>query len=118
MTRVPGDRPRLVGDILEYIERVRHWVDKGHAAFANTETGSQATIERQVELIEETANQLGAGFHKLNPEIPWPAIFEIRNDLAHPYQRSYNPERLWRFARDDLPSIGRRLRRARFPPEP
>lgn len=115
MTRDISGRRRLVDDILQYAASIAHWVGKGHDVFLDPETGSQATLERQFELLEEAAGQLGVAFQKLNPEIPWNAIFEIRNDLAHPYQRSYDPERLWIFVRDDLPRISRRLRRARFP---
>lgn len=115
MTRDVGDRRRLVDDILQYGAAIAHWVGKGHESFLDPETGSQATLERQLERVEEAAGQLGVAFQKLNPEIPWKAIFEIRNDLAHPYQRSYDPERLWRFVRDDFPRILRKLRRARYP---
>lgn len=107
----------LVDDMLRYIETINHWVGKGHDAFRDPETGAQATIERQFEQLEEAANALGAAFQKANSSIPWAPIFEIRNDLSHPYQRSYDPEKLWRFVTDDLPKIARRLRSARFPKE-
>jgi uncharacterized protein with HEPN domain len=103
----------LVDDMLQCIATIAHWVGKGHESFLDPETGSQATIERQFEKFEEAANALGAAFQKSNHEIPWKSIFEIRNELSHPYQRSYDPEQLWRFARDELPRIGRRLRRPR-----
>jgi len=109
------DQRRLVDDMLQYTQMIAHWVDKGHDAFLDPETGSQATIEREFEKFEEAGNALGATFRKLNSGIPWKPIFEIRNDLSHPYQRAYDPERLWRFARDDLPKIARKLRRAAYP---
>ena len=106
----------LVDDMLQYSEAIAHWVSKGHSAFLDPETGSQATIERQFERFEEAANALGVAFQKANPEIPWRPVFEIRNELSHPYQRSYDPEKLWRFVNDELPSIVRKLRRVRLPP--
>jgi uncharacterized protein with HEPN domain len=108
----------LVDDMLQYCAAITHWVSKGHEAFVDPETGSQATIERQFERFEEAANALGVSFHKANPEIPWRPVFEIRNDLSHPCKRSYGPEKLWRFAADELPRIARKLRKARFPPQP
>ncbi|MHB1434861.1 MAG: HepT-like ribonuclease domain-containing protein [Thermoplasmata archaeon] len=105
----------LVDDMLQYSATIAHWVSKGHSAFLDPETGSQATIERQFERFEEAANALGVAFQKANPEIPWRPVFEIRNDLSHPYERSYDPEKLWRFVTDEFPAIVRRLRKARLP---
>jgi len=113
----PGslDQRRLVDDMLVYTQVIAHWVEKGHAAYLDSETGSQATIERQFERFEEAGNALDAAFRRANSTIPWGPIFEIRNDLSHPYQRSYDPEKLWKFARDDLPKIARKLRRVVYP---
>jgi uncharacterized protein with HEPN domain len=110
-----ADSRRLVDDMGQYAQTIAHWVDKGHDAFRDPETGSQATIERQFEKFEEAANALGASFRNANPGIPWEPIFEIRNELSHPYQSSYDPERLWTFARDQLPKIARKLRRPVYP---
>lgn len=117
MRRLAPDRRVLVDDMLRYCETIAHWVDKGHEAFIDPETGTQATIERQFEQFEEAAKSLGVAFRKLNPSIPWDPIFEIRNDLSHPYQRAYDPEKLWRFATKDLPRLARQLRSVKFPKE-
>jgi len=115
MTPRSLDQRRLVDDMLQYTQTIAHWVEKGHAAFLDPETGCQATIERQFEKFEEAGNALGVAFRKANPGIPWEPIFEIRHDLSHPHQRAYDPEYLWKFARDDLPKITRKLRRAVYP---
>ncbi len=96
--------------MLQYCATIAHWVEKGHDVFRDPETGAQATIERQFEQFEEAANALGAAFQKAHPSIPWAVLYEIRNDLSHPYQRAYDPERLWRFASGELPRLARRLR--------
>jgi uncharacterized protein with HEPN domain len=106
----------LVDDMLQYCGTIAHWVSKGHEAFRDPETGSQATIERQFERFEEAANALGASFRTAHPGIPWRPVFEIRNDLSRPCERSYDPEKLWRFAANELPRIARKLRRVRLPP--
>jgi uncharacterized protein with HEPN domain len=98
-----------------YAATIARWVKKGHEAFLDDETGSRATIERQFEQFEEAANALGASFRKANSTIPWEDIFEIRNEFSHPYERTYDPEKLWRFATRRLPRIARRLRRPNFP---
>ena len=115
MNRREADHRRWVDDMTQYGETIAHWVGKGHAAFLDAETGARATIERQFEQFEEAANAVGATFRTANPGIPWEPIFEIRNDFSHPYQRSYDPEKLWIFVGKELPRIVRRLRRAKFP---
>ena len=112
-----ANQRRLVDDMLRYTEVIARWVGKGHATFLDPETGCQATIERQFEQFVEAAISLGVSFRSANPGIPWGPIFEMRNDLSHLYQRSYDPEQLWAFARDEIPRIARKLRRARFPAE-
>ena len=110
------NEPRILVDgMLRYCETVAHWVNKGHDAFRDPETGIQAAIERQFEQFEEVANALGAAFRKADSAVPWAPTFEIRNDLSHPYQRAYDPEKLWHFVTDDFPKVTRRLRSARFP---
>ena len=111
----PFDVRLLVDDMVQYCETIARWVSKGHACFADPETGARATIERQFELFEEAANAAGPSFQKANPSIPWRSIFEIRNELTHPCQKSYDAEKLWKFVRDDLPRIARKLRRPRYP---
>jgi uncharacterized protein with HEPN domain len=107
----------LVDDMGRYAETIAHWVAKGHEAFLDTETGCQATIERQFEQFEEAAIRLGVSFQKANSGIPWAPIFELRNEFSHPYEHAYDRERLWRFVRDQLPAIARKLRRPTFPPD-
>ena len=101
--------------MLQYATTIAQWVGKGHSAFLDPESGSRATIERQFEQFEEAANALGVSFRKANSGVPWEPIFELRDDLSHPYQQAYNPERLWRFVRDDFPRIVRHVRRAKLP---
>jgi uncharacterized protein with HEPN domain len=107
----------LLDDMVRYTATIARWVAKGHAVFQDEETGCQATIERQLEQFEEAANRLGKSFRESNPGIPWGPVFELRNDLSHPYERSYDREKLWRFVRDELPAISRKLRRPKFPKE-
>lgn len=118
MTGRSGDPRVLLNDMAGYASTISRWVAKGHEAFLDPETGSQATIERQFEQFEEAANTLGPSFQKANPGIPWADIYEMRNDFSHPYERAYDREKLWRFARDRLPRIARRLRRPNFPGAP
>jgi len=118
MTRRSRDSRVLVDDLLRYASTIAHWVAKGHEAFLDEETGCRATIERQLEQFEEAANALGRSFQRANPAVEWAPIFELRNDLSHPYERAYDPEKLWVFVRDDMPSIARKLRRAVFPKSP
>ncbi|MGA7861734.1 MAG: HepT-like ribonuclease domain-containing protein [Thermoplasmata archaeon] len=108
----------LLDDMAQYASTIARWVAKGHGAFLDPETGSQATIERQFEMFEEAADALGSAFQKANPRVPWADIYEIRNEFSHPYKESYDREKLWRFVRDRFPRIARRLRRPVLPNGP
>jgi uncharacterized protein with HEPN domain len=63
----------------------------------------------------ETATKIGKAFRKANPLVPWVDLDQLRNDLVHEYPE-VKADRVWRFVRDDLPSIVGRLRRAKYPP--
>jgi uncharacterized protein with HEPN domain len=107
--------PVLLDNLQPYAETIAHWVAKGREAFLDPGTGSQGTIERQFEQFEEAATRLGASFQEANPGIASAPIFEIRNEISHPYEHHCDRERLGRFVRDDFPAIARELRRPNFP---
>lgn len=52
----------LLDDMRGHAQVIARWVAKGDEAFLDPETGSQATIERQFEQVEEAANALGEPF--------------------------------------------------------
>jgi hypothetical protein len=65
-----------------------------------------------------TTSTLGRSLQKPNPGIQGAHLYEMRNDFSHPYERAHDREKLWRYARDRLSWIARRLRRPKFPGGP
>ncbi len=70
---------------------------------------------RHVLQFLESGTKLGRSFRNANPLVPWALIDELRQEMTHDYPE-VAPERVWSFARERIPGIVRKLRRARFPP--
>jgi uncharacterized protein with HEPN domain len=103
--------------MLNHADVVAVNVRKGRDAF-ETDTTTRYAVEHATELFAEAAEKLGRAFKSANPRIPWDRLRELRRGLAHPYDAGADRTRIeqtWRFAREDLPAIVRRLRGARFP---
>jgi uncharacterized protein with HEPN domain len=118
-----NDRERrdrfLLDQMLTHLDVVALNVRKGRDAF-ETDRTLQYAVEHAIELFAEAAEKLGRGFKAVNPEIPWTQLRELRRVVAHPYDTGADPTRVaqtWQFARDDAPSMARRLRRATFSDE-
>lgn len=69
---------------------------------------------RHVLQFLESGTKLGKAFRSANPLVPWDSIDELRQEMTHDYPE-VSPERVRAFARQRIPRIVRKLRRARFP---
>jgi uncharacterized protein with HEPN domain len=69
----------------------------------------QLAVERAVEIIGEAAKHVSEDVKRGNPGIPWRLIISQRNVLAHDYG-AIDPERMWRLAVQDIPSLLAQLR--------
>lgn len=69
---------------------------------------------RHVLQFLESGTKLGRPFRHANPLVTWDTIDELRQEMTHDYPE-VSPERVRAFARERIPRIVRRLRRARFP---
>lgn len=110
----------LVSEMLRHSEVIAENVAKGRAAF-DADASTRYALEHAVELFSEAAEKLSSGFEQVNPEIPWKGLRPLRRDVAHPYDKGrppVNPDRVWRFVRDEVPRIVRRLRLAAYPDYP
>ncbi len=107
----------LVAEMLRHAEVVATNVARGRAAF-DTDLTTRYALDHAIELFSEAAEKLSSEFERLHPEIPWKGLRPLRRDVAHPYDRGLapvRPDRVWRFVRDEMPRIVRRLRVAAFP---
>jgi uncharacterized protein with HEPN domain len=108
----------LVDEMLRHAEVIAEVVRKGRESFEN-DLVTRYALEHAVELFSEAAEKLSDPFERANPGVPWKALRPVRREVAHPCDAGrppVDPRRVWRFVQDDLPSIIRKLRQARFPP--
>lgn len=107
----------LVDEMLTHADLVAENVKRGRDSFEIDLTVRYA-VEHAVELFAEAAEKTSQALKGVNPQIPWERLRELRHDVVHPYDVGAAPqsvERLWKFARDDLPGIVRRLKKSKFP---
>ncbi len=107
----------LVDEMLTHAELIAVNVKRGRDAF-ETDPTIRYAVEHATELIAEAAEKTSRGFKTANPLVPWDLLREQCRVSAHPYDvgaAPQNVEKLWRFARDDVPAIVRRLRKATLP---
>ena len=121
MKMSPDRQRRVVADMLSYATEISRVVRRGREEFFDkTDVRNRVTVEHYLELLGEASEAVGQSFRTTNRELPWAALKRFRFDSAHPYDDSAQPvnhEEIWRFATVDLPSIARRLRKARIPAE-
>ena len=64
--------------------------------------------------LTESADKLSAGFKKAHPDVDWKRLSDLRNrGLVHDYPEA-DLEDIWKFVREELPRIRRRLARVSF----
>lgn len=104
----PRDRARLllVIELTDLIEERIATLDRRRFVADRHEVDLAAY---RVSMIGETTNKLSAMFKSGHPEMNWPAIYAMRNIIAHDYGR-INPDRLWAVLVDDLPQLAQLCR--------
>ena len=65
---------------------------------------TRAALERTLFIVGEAANRVPREVQAQHPEIPWPAIIELRNLLAHGYE-TIEPQKLWLTATISVPEL-------------
>jgi uncharacterized protein with HEPN domain len=98
------DKERLE-DILDSIEAIHRYTQKGKAAFDNDEL-VQVWCLRHLEVIGEAAGSISEETRQLKPNIPWKQIVGMRNALIHGYF-NVNWGRVWSVIERDLEPLKR-----------
>ncbi len=102
--RDPQERLR---DILDAMAHIGRYTSRGREAFDRDEL-IQVWVVHHLQIIGESAAQLGRAFHAAHPEIPWPKIVAMRNVLVHEYF-GVDLNELWNVAQRDLKAIQGRV---------
>jgi uncharacterized protein with HEPN domain len=93
-------------------------VARGGRESLESSTTQRYALEHASELLAEAAKHTSREFRTLNPDIAWSSFPQLRSAVAHPYDEGASRvklERLWRFAIEDGPRLGRQLGRVKYP---
>ncbi|MFQ5979408.1 MAG: DUF86 domain-containing protein [Candidatus Heimdallarchaeota archaeon] len=101
-----NNRRRLL-DILEAIELIEKYAQRGRQAFEEDEL-IQTWVLHHLQIIGEAVRQLSPEFRKANPEIKWSEIIGMRNILVHHYF-GIDTEIVWTVVERDVPSLKRNI---------
>ena len=95
--------------IIQAIARIRRSVDgiSKEDFFANED--KQGNVVRCIEIIGEAANHIDAEIIKSNPDVPWPSIIGMRNNLIHGYNE-VNYTLVWAVIENDLSKLDEKAR--------
>ncbi|MDH4098495.1 MAG: DUF86 domain-containing protein [Nitrospira sp.] len=100
------DRARL-DDILEAIERIERYAQRGRPAFETDEL-LQTWLIHHIQIIGEAARKLSETARSASPEIPWRQIMTMRNVLVHDYF-GVDMEEVWVAVQRDIPDLKRKV---------
>lgn len=96
------DRERLL-DIMEAIESIERYADRGEAEFNRNEL-IQVWILHHVQIIGEACRGLSQPFREAHPEIPWTQVIGMRNILVHSYF-GIDQAAVWAVTQHDLTDL-------------
>jgi uncharacterized protein with HEPN domain len=99
--------PDYLEHILEAIERIdRYLADTDEVAFLNDQKTQDAVV-RNFEIIGEAAHNIEiyhAEFAAAHPDVPWTAVYAMRNRVAHGYFK-VDLDMVWKTIHSDLPEL-------------
>ncbi len=71
---------------------------------------TQSAVLHQLMVLGEAVKRLSSEFRLQHPEIPWPLIAGMRDNLIHEYD-SVDLDEVWRTADRDIPNLLKQLER-------
>ena len=107
--------PDYLEHIIEAIDRIdRYLADMDEIAFLNDQKTQDAVV-RNFEIIGEAAHNIEsyhAAFAATHSEVPWSAVYAMRNRVAHGYFK-VDLEMVWKTIHTDLPELRVQIKRLR-----
>ena len=97
-------RERLM-DILEAIERIERYANRGRAVFEGDEL-IQVWMVSHIQIIGEACNALPPELQAHHPQVPWREIIGMRHILVHHYFE-VDLDIVWTTLERDLPQLKR-----------
>jgi uncharacterized protein with HEPN domain len=105
---VRDDAGRLQ-DILDAINKVQDYVQKGREEFEHNEL-YQVWVVHHLQIVGEAARGLSIALRAANAEVPWSDVIAMRNLLVHEYF-GIDLQEIWDTAVNDLPPLRRQIER-------
>ncbi len=99
------DDPQRLADILEAIENIGRYTAGGRSAFDRNEL-VQTWVLFQLIVIGEAVRALSDAFRSGYPEVAWPQIVALRNNVVHRYF-GIDEDIVWEIVTDDIPDLKR-----------
>jgi uncharacterized protein with HEPN domain len=103
MTAKIPDRIRLQ-HILDAIDNIENFSSTKTKDDFYTDLMYRFSVERQLEIIGEAANNVSSALQELYSNIPWQKIISFRNFLAHEYF-GLDLELVWGIVAENLPQL-------------
>lgn len=100
------DRERLL-DIVEAIERIERYAEKGREEFERDEL-IQTWVVYHIQIIGEATRKLSEELREEFDDVPWSAIIAMRNILVHDYF-SVDIDEVWSTVEKDIPALKEKI---------
>ena len=102
------DSANVVEKMVSIIEKIQSYIkNMDYEKFSKSEMIVEACAFNLSQLGELT-RKLEDGFQKVNPSIPWKAIYGMRNKIIHDYD-GINLKVVWETITEDLPALKEQL---------
>ena len=101
----------FLGHMLEAINRINGYIEDSTEVHFLTTPMLQDAVVRNIEILGEASNNIIKRFPEFvsaNPNVPWEAIYYMRNRIIHGYF-SVDYERVWMVINKDLPELHSQL---------
>ncbi len=102
-----NDPERLL-DIIDAIERIKKYANRGKEAFKSDEL-IQTWMIHNLLILGEAVAKISDKFKDANPEVPWPKIIGMQNILIHGYF-DIDVDIVWAVIEKDLPTLEKHLK--------
>jgi len=94
-------------DILEAIQNIQKYADRGRNAFESEEL-IQTWIVHNIQIIGEAACRLSLELMRRHSAVPWKDIIGMRNIIVHDYF-GIDRDVVWRVVEKDIPELKSRI---------
>ncbi len=99
--------PDYLSHLLAAIRRIRRYAENKSLEDFNADEQLQDAVVRNIEIIGEAARNIATqapDFTAAHPEVPWTALYAMRNRVAHGYW-SVDTNVVWQVVQRDLPVL-------------